>query len=315
MRLATLSIEGLAGAPSWSASLEEAQALPAPPLGMAIADGLALFAAGLDGDRATPILSRMGLARGDEELYFDDPGFLEQANGLDPYEVEALLDLEAGRRVTITGTIELDPPLFGRLREESLRDPKMLAALGEDPTVTLKVGWLFSSDRAAASVGVLEVKVARTSFPTGRSERPRWMNGLLRDVGRRLGGVGADASADALGEQLLAAALSADPEVRARYARLADAMDAAPFHLGRLELVRRGDRVQLAFGPALVRARQLGPGALRALRVAHAALVVAPDVLVVEDPAGSDWSDWLAARITGDHATLEQVLWMPGARS
>ena len=313
MRLVALSIEGLARAPEWSDTLDASQALPEAPLGMAVADGIALFAAGLDGDRCERVLRRMGVARGEQEVHRDDHDFAEQVVGLDPFEVEALLDPEGGRRVTVSGRIALDPPLFGRLREESMRDPKMLAALGEDPTLTVKVGWLFSSDRSAASVGVLEVKVANTAFPTGRSERPRWMNGLLRAVGARLGGVGADDDAETLGGALLDAALSADPGIRERYARLAQAMEQPPFGLGRLELVRRGDRVQLAFGETLVRARQLGPGALRALRIAHAALVIAPDVLVVEDPAAESWADWLGALTSGDDATLEQVLWLPRA--
>jgi hypothetical protein len=313
VRITELSIEGLRAAPSWQqADLGPAIALPLGPVGMAVADAIALLTAALDGPRCGQILSRMGLARGQEELFFDDRGFAEQVSGLDADEVHALLDPEAGRKVLVTARLALDPPLFGRLREQSLRDPKMLAALSERPSLLLKVGWLFTSDRTAASLGVLEVQVAKTSFPTGRSERPRWMDDMFRAVGGRLGGVGAGQDATSVGTKLLDAALSAEPELRARYARLADAMAHPPFSFGRLELVRRGDRVQLAFGADLVRARQLGPSALRALRLAYAALVVAPDVLVVEDDSATVWADWLTGLTDGDDATLEQVFWLPG---
>ena len=311
MRLIALNVEGLAGAPEWSMELESAQALPPAPLGMAVADAIALFAAALDSGRCERILGRMGLVRGEQEFLTDAHGFIEEVSGMDAFEVESLLDPEGGRRVTVTARIALDPPLFGTLREESMRDPRMLAALGEDPTLTLKVGWLFTTDRTAASVGVLDARVADTAFATGRSERPAWMNILLRAVGARVGGVGADTGSTEMGATLLAAALSADPQTRARYQRLASALAAPPFALGTLELVQRGERVQLAFGEHLVRARQLGPGALRAVRVAHAALVAAPDVLVVEEPSAVEWSGWLTDLTQGQGATLEQVLWLP----
>ncbi len=313
MRIEALRIEGLRHASDWSQDdLGEAVALPAAPAGIAVADGIALLAAALDPRRTEAILDRCALGGPELELYPDDHGMPEQVGGLNAAEVEALLHPEGGRRAVITARLALDPPLFGQLREESMRDPRMLAALGAEPVLTIKVGWLFTADHSATSVSVLDVKVADTTFPTGRSERPRWMDGLLRSVGRRLGGVGARDDLARVGARLLAASLSPKASVRASFARLSEALEGPPFALGRLELVRAGaDAATPCFGPELVRARQLGPRALRALRVAEAALVEAPDVLVGEDDAASGWTEWLTALTTGERATLEQVFWLP----
>ena len=311
MRIEGLAIEGLRHAPGWTwDGLGASVALPAPPVGIAISDGLALVVAALDASRADGILEKRGLRGPEAELLLDDHGMPEQVVGLDPIEVEALLDPSAGRKVVVQLDIALDPPLFGQLREESMRDPRMLAALGEDPTVQIRVGWLFSADHSAASIGVLELKVADTAFPTGRNERARWIDPLLKGLGTRIGHVGRTRSTTEVTARLLQASLSPDPALRARYARLREAMALAPFDLGRLELVGQPDALQPCFGEDLVRVRQLGPRALRALRVASAALLDAPDVLVVEDGAAAPWSDWLEGLTEGDDATLEQVFWL-----
>lgn len=285
--------------------------LPPAPAGMAIGDGIALVAGALGADRTLSVLRRCGALADDPELILDDRRFPEQVVDLDPVGVDALLDPESGRRVILTARVTLDPPLFGQLREESMRDPKMLAALGEDPSVLVRVGWLFTQDLTAVSIGILEVRVAKTAFPTGRSERPLWMDRLLKSIGARLGGMGGERTESDLAERLLAASLSPDPGVRHGYARLADCMVHPPFGLGRLELLRGKTGAAAAFGEGLVRARQLGPRALRALRLAEAALIRCPDVLVVEDSAAAPWSDWLVGLTTGEEATLEQVWILP----
>lgn len=312
MRLEALALEGLRHAADWSTTeLEVSSALPPAPVGIAVADGIALLAAALDARRTEVILDRAGLVGPELDLLLDERNLPEQVSGLEPAEVAALLDPESGRRVVAEATVVLDPPLFGQLREESMRDPRMLAALGASPTVTVKVGWLFTADHGTASIGVLEVKVADTPFPTGRAERPRWMDSLLVGIGRRLGGVGARTGVDSLGMQLVEASLSPEPHLRARFHRLCEAMAEPPFGFGRLELVGQDDGVMPCFGPELTRARQLGPRTIRALRVATAALLDAPDVLVVEDDVAEPWIPWLTSLTQGDDATLEQVLWLP----
>lgn len=312
MRITFFRVEGLRHAHEWEASdLGAHVVLPAAPAGMAIGDGIALMAGALGGPRTLAVLARCGATADDPELILDDRRFPEQVVGLDPVGVDALLDDESGRKVIVSARMTLDPPLFGQLREESMRDPKMLAALGEDPSVLVRVGWLFSQDLRAVSIGVLEVQVAQTAFPTGRSERPQWMDRLLRSIGERLGGMGGERTEAELAERLLTASLSPDPDMRRGFARVAESMIHPPFSLGRLELLRGVNGAAAAFGDGLVRARQLGPRAVRALRLAEAALIRCPDVLVVEDSAAAPWSDWLVELTTGEDATLEQVWTLP----
>ncbi len=314
MRIERLQLSGLNDAHELDLNdLGALVVLPSVPQGMAVADGLMLWGMALDAERVEGALRRACLATDKLEVHHDSRGFPEQLTGLDPSTVEAVLHPDGSRKVLLTAKLALDPPLFGRLRDESLRDPRMLAALAEDPTVSVKVGWLFTKDFTAASVGVLDVRVASTAFPTGRSERPGWMDGMLRAIGGRLGWVGAADDAAAVCARVLEASLSSDVALRERTARMQAAFAAPPFEMGALHLVRAGDGVAPGFGPELRRARQLGPRAKRALRVVEAALIRAPDVLVVEDDAAWPWRDWLRGLTEGDDATLEQVFVLEGA--
>src|SRR5690606_28615667 len=89
--------------------------------------------------------------------------------------------------------------------------------------------------------------------------------------------------------------------------RLSRALAEPPFGCGALELVNPS-RPSAAFGEELRRARQLGPAAARALRLVAAALLDAPDVLVLDEPVAPPVREWLRARTDGPDATLEQVL-------
>ena len=314
MRIQRLQLSGLKDAheldlPDLGALVQ----LPPAPEGMAVADGLMLWGMALDATRVKAALTRAGMAGPELEIHLDSRGFPEQLTGLDPVSIEGMLHPDASRKMLITARLALDPPLFGRLRDESLRDPRMLGALAEDPTVAVKVGWLFTKDLTAASVGVLDVRVAKTAFPTGRSERPKWMDGMLSAIGERVGGVGAVDDAAMVCARVLEATLSSDIVLRRRVMRMKSAFDEAPFSMGVLQLVRAGDGVVAGFGPDLRRVRQLGPRASRALRIVEAALVHAPDVLVVEDDAAWPWRHWLQGLTEGDDATLEQVFVLSGS--
>jgi len=313
MLIDALDIQGLKSACGWSeASLGARVDLPAAPEGVAIADAVAMVEAVLSPDRFVDIATRLGIVGPDHEIFMDDAGFVEQAVELDVEGVDAILADLGNRRVTIAATLVLDPPLFGRLREESMRDPRVMTALGQTPTITLKVGWLFSMSRQAVSVGVLDLRVGDTPFALNKSERPSWMNGLLRAIGGRLGSADWTERISAVTRRLQQASVSADPAKRRGYRRVAEALEKAPFELGHLELIGLGDDVLAAFGPDLIRARLLGPRAYRALRLAEAALLRAPDVLVVEEATPQE-SAWLVACIEGEDATLEQV-WILEAR-
>ena len=311
MLIESMDIQGLAIASGWSQSdLGARVALPAAPKGVAIADGLSLIEAVLCPERFGAIAGRLGLLSPEQEVFLDDAGFVEQAVGLHADGVDALLAELGNRRVTVAVTVVLDPPLFGRLREEAMRDPRVTTALGQTPTLRLKVGWLFSMSREAVSVGVLDVRVGDTSFALNKSDRPSWMNGMLRAIGGRLGRVDWTEDLSGVTRRLQDASVSASPEKRRAFERISAAMAAPPFEYGALGLIGMGEAVLPAFGPELVRARLFGPGACRALRLAEAALLRAPDVLIVEEATAAE-AEWLVTCIEGEDATLEQV-WILG---
>ena len=311
MLIDAVEIQGLRMANDWSqAGLAAPVALPAAPQGVAVADALSMVEAVLNPDRFVAVAQGLGLLKPEHEIFLDDAHFVEQAVALDIQGVDAMLADAGNRRVTVSITIKLDPPLYGRLREESHKDPRVMTALGQDGTLTLKVGWLFSMSREAVSLGVLEARVGDTAFALNKSDRPSWMNGMLRAIGERLGRMDWAEPVAAVTQRLQRASVSADPNQRAGFGRAAVALAEPPFSLGRLELSGLGADVVAAFGPDLVRARSLGPAASRALRLVESALLRAPDVLVVEDATAAE-ADWLMTCLEGDNATLEQV-WILG---
>ncbi len=169
----------------------------------------------------------------------------------------------------------------------------------------LRTGWLFTGDRTLASVGVDKIAVGSTAFPLGQ-ERPSWLDLLLRETVERIG-VARDEHGETLARRWLDASLSDDPEQRRRVAQAREALTAA-FGLPRLETVRTADEVARAFGPALWRARQLGPAAERALSLVADVFLQGRDILVVPYDPGAAARAWLGECTEGDGAPLEQVL-------
>jgi hypothetical protein len=312
MYLTRLEVEGFRGAEHRVIEVSDGgrgAALPEGPARCAVADAIDLLAAGLDQLRMLGVARRLGWASPGTEVA-GEPGDAE-LQGLHAPSVAAVLARDV-RAVTIDATLALDPPLYGRLREHAARDPRMVTALGHEPSVRVKVGWLVSRDRSSLNPAVLMVRVGDVGFETQGKDRPAWLPELLVELGGRFGRVDGAIDADTLAERLLAAQTSPDPERRAAAVRLADALVATPFSLPRPEVVRAGARVELAFGPELLRARQLGRDAVDAVRLAEAAFLARPDVLVVSDtvPVGEGEGAvkrWLAALPERDEAPVEQV--------
>jgi hypothetical protein len=231
--------------------------------------------------------------------------------------VSALVRVEETRNFTVYAEIEPDPPLFGRLRELAVRDPRLVTALGQSPTIRVKVGWLLSNDHTTAAIGLSEVGIGEVGFALASAERPAWLPGFLRDLGARFGRTDPGEPGGVVAARLLEASLSSDGNARRGFQRAADVLAGPPFSLGHLELVRVQGRLHACFGTELLRARQFGPAATEALRLVEAVYVNAPDVLVVEAPGASvrdpaTVREWLARATQGDDATLEQVILVPG---
>ncbi len=319
MYVSAIEVEGLRGAPRFAAQgWGRVVTLPAGAEGVALADAFTLLAGSLDAGRTRDALTALGLLHPG-----DDPDLLEEDRV--PFQVRladaaastCFADLERQRQVTVRATFVPDPPFFGRLRDLAVREPRLVTALGGDPDLTVKVGWMWSLDLAVVAIAHHEVSIGGVAFPGSGTERPPWLAALLRDLAARVWRVDPREPVEAVTERLYEASLAHEPASRARYRRAVGALAAAPLALGELGWVRSGGRAVARFGDALAPPRQLGIGADEAIRLVEAVHVRAPDVLVVESPGllqadPSAARAWLKAATEGDDATLEQVILLGG---
>lgn len=312
--ITALRTEGLRAAEKLDLTLDRPiAALGQGPSGQAALDALELLLAACDPARASTVLARLGVLDPFEEVEVTVVEDLPVQIAFDHGDVGGLLASDATRTLKIRLDLDLDPLLFGELREWALRDPRLVAALGE-ATASLTVGWVFTNDLRAASIDRLALRIGQASLPTTGAERPRWLAGWLRTIAGRFRRV-TDDDLDVVAERVHSAQLSADPERRARAAVLCDALAAPPFSLGRLELVQVATGLVPCFGPKLLRPRLVGRRGADRLRLAEAALLDQPDVLLLDqlDPSEPELLAWLRGLTQGDDAILEQVLIADGA--
>jgi len=304
MYVTGLRIEGLKGAPAALWGLSRVAPLPAHPAAVAVADALTLLHGGLHADYADAV-GPLGWATGPIERWTE--GEDVEVRGLNAEAVSGFID---GGSVVVDVDLHLDPPLFGRLRNEAIRDPRVVTALGQSPTLSVKVGWLLSADRTMVAPSVLGVRVGQVAFDPRGKERPTWLPALLRDLGTRFHRTGLQRSEEVVTARLLAAAQSVDPEERAGFRAVAAALAAPPFALPALDFVRVDGKAYLAFGSELWRGRQLGRAAIDAVRWATGAWLERPDVLIVDEVVPEPVHAWLTALPEGENAPVEQV-WVP----
>ncbi|HHO50419.1 MAG TPA: hypothetical protein ENK18_05980 [Deltaproteobacteria bacterium] len=293
------------GAPEELGGLSRVVALPPGIPRCAVADGLVLLATALD-PRALWGFDTLGWGHDLELVGESEPQLL----GLDPAEVGATVG-PGVQVVTIEAGLHLDPPLFGQLRAQAARDPRMVTALGQRPVLSVKVGWLLSQDRTAASPALLGIRIGDVAFETSGKERPGWLPGLCRDLAGRFARTTPLEPVGAAAVRGLEASLSPDPEARAGWQRVVALLQEPPFSLPEPGLVRIGGEVQLVFGPQLDRIRQIGRGAWDALRLVEAALLRRPDVLILDEVIEPSVAAWFASLPEAEQAPIEQV-WIPG---
>lgn len=287
--------------------------------GATLADAMQLWAATLAPERLPAVLVRLGAASSEAAVETTvESGWLTGVGCDQGRELMAMLE-PSERRFAVELTIEADPPFFGRLREHAVRDPRLVTALGQAPTIQVRIGWFLSKDGCSTTIGLLALTVGKMAFPVTGAERPVWAPSVMADIGRRVSRTRAHDAPSVLGERLLQISTGTDPERRQRLRRASRALAKAPFHLGSLELVRVGGGVEPAFGDALVRARRLGPSAVGALSLVEQVLIEQPDILIV-DAAGAGQQRpgpvhrWTVRQTEGDDATLEQVFFVYGGR-
>ncbi len=294
--------------PEWSEH-DRVVELPAgpDPARCALADSLVLFAAALHDD---PGRLLVGLEWGVLERVGDaDLGDLE-LHGLNPAVVQGMVE-PGHHSITVDVELQLDEPAFAQLRRHAARDPRLVTALGQRPALSVKVGWLFNGDYTVATPSTLGVRVGDVAFETVGRERPPWLPEVLGAIGNRFLRTDPFEPPFMLAERLRSAMMSHDPERRRRFAELVHLFGEPPFDTGRGAPsfgIAEYDRVPfLVFGEGLHRLRQVGRATGDALRVAAAAWIDRPDVLVVTEPVSAGVLDWLRALPELDDAPVEQV--------
>ncbi len=291
--------------------------LPSGSVGRAMADALVLWAGSLCGDQLARALVAVGAASSEDavELVVEEGAVV----GASWDRVGAMASmLEAGeRRFGVEVSLDLDPLLFASLREQAVRDPRLVSALGQRLTMKVKVGWLLTRDGLGCTIGVLALSVGGVEFPVSGSEKAAWATSILRDVGRRVARVRWSDSASQVATRISEAARCTDPQRRQAAERASNALSSAPFRFGRLEPIESGVELEVALGPDLLRIERFGPAGLHALQLVEEVFMEQPDVLIVDGP-GAGFSRpgaiarWLAARVDGTDATLEQVWFVSG---
>jgi hypothetical protein len=282
-----------------------------------VALGLDLFAAALDKVRLQQTMVRLDWASGDPEdvEVIEEDGLPVQVSLSRPHVVRAFLDETSDRRVTVTLRMVMDPPMFGQLRANALKDPRLVPALAAGAELTVRVGWLFTKELGVASLVVHEMRIGDVGF--SMNERPKWLIPLLKGLAPRFHRVDWRDDGSKATERIHNAMMSPDREARAAAKTASEVLAGPPFDLGSLGLVRMGGKLEARFGGRLLTTNQIGPAAAEALRLVEAVYVKGPDVLVVEAP-GAGFKDqaavraWLSSRMEGDTATIEQVFMVAG---
>ena len=319
MYVSALEVEGHRdGPPRLDGPLGTWVDAPKGPVGFAMADALELVSSWMDGDRLLNTAVRLGwVERSEGEVWRGEDGSVDQLSWPDPGGIAGFVDVSRTRQLTIAAHLQLDPPLFGRLRDLALREPRLVSALSGSPTIGVKLGLLLTRSLQAGAPSLLRFSVGGVGFPVQGAERPTWAAPLIADVFKRIHRVDPQRTEQSIAEALHAASLSADPAVRSRFESVRRVLESAPFGLGRLELVRVGKHIELRFGDTLRPLRSFGRAGLECLQLVEAVELATPDVLVVEAPGrllgnSEGICEWLRERTTGDDAVLEQVWAIPG---
>jgi hypothetical protein len=311
-----LRVEGLREAPRLESVFDPRLThLADGPQGIAVLDAIDLLVAACDPTQTRLVLQRLGVVDPFVEVDLEIEDGLPIQITFEEGDAGSLLPADGSRTIKVSVDLALDPILFGALREQALRDPRLVGAL-ETATTTLTVGWVFTNDLCTASIGRLSLRIGDVAFPTMGSERPKWMTSWLLDIARRFRRV-TDDDLQIVAERVLEASLSENTARRTRAAALCAATGRPPFGLGALELVTLGGAVQPCFGPALTRPRSIGRRGADLVRIAEACVLHQPDVLLIErvDDADSELLAWLRDQTDGDDAILEQVIIGQGNRS
>ena len=187
MFITAVSVRGFADLAHFDlSSLERIVHLRGPdPSCTALGDAIELAFAALSEARLKRLLNRWNLlAPGEDPQISGDP-FPEQATWTDTQSARALLPPGPDRHIQVELEIECDPILYGELRAESAREPRLVIGLSDGGRITLGVSALFATSFDALAIHLQRFEIGGQSFPLHGSDRPTWITRFLRLLVRR----------------------------------------------------------------------------------------------------------------------------------
>jgi hypothetical protein len=187
MFLTALSARGFADLPHYeSHGLGRVVELRGPdPSCTALGDAVELGFAALSAKSLSLLLNRWGLLAPGEVPEISGEPFPDQATWTDQHAARALLPLGPERHLQVELEIEPDPVLYGELRAESAREPRLVLGLSDGGRITLGVGALFAYSFDAVAISLQRFEIGGQSFALHSSDRPPWINRFLRHLVER----------------------------------------------------------------------------------------------------------------------------------
>ncbi len=308
MHIRRLAFEGLRALPDFEATgLRRVVPVAGTPAGRtAVADAITIALSVFSASDTQRAARDLGLGdacevTGDgipEELQVDRP------------EVAAAL-FTGQRAFKVKLDLELDPPQYGEIRAQALRDPRLVSALAaRDTTLGLGIGWVFTRDWQVAATSVLGVRLGDVELPLIGDDRPPWLSrflaGLSGRVHRHRAGT-VDEPGHARAER------SPDPAQRRAARAVRETLAGRPFGLGELQVVQgRSAWLGLPLGDALLPLRAHGPRVQHAVGLVQAVHQSGAEILVAEAPLDlaerpRSLARWVRAQSEADGSALEQV--------
>ena len=266
------------------------------PTTTALGDAVELAFAALSEAGLTRLLRRWGLLAEGEDPEITGSPFPDQASWADRSSARALVADPETPTLRVDITLSLDPPLYGLLRAEAGRDPRVGAALGQGGALTFAVGALFTRTFDTLALTLHGLRIGDEAFPTGEGERPHWVPRLLRLLATRLHRHDPAAPASETATAALDALLSQDRH--------------GAWEAWSRALLPGGPALRVARGPggdAILQGddlplRRHGARAVRDAGLAAAVHLSGADVVWAESGRA-----WLATAVDGDASALEQV--------
>jgi len=265
---------------------------PSPAV-TALGDAIELAFAALSHEQLHRWAIRVGLLPEGAPVTESEAEFPDELLDCDPIASQALLAPVAKRALRVEVELHLDPPLFGQLRELAAREPRVVTALAERPTIRLAVGVLFTTTFDGLAIHLDTFAVGDVRFPVNGTERPHWLSRFLRGLRGRFHRFD---PADDLPRQLLDAATSRD-----RHASYTAWQDALQPDGPRLRVARGTNDGPVLLGNNLP-LRRHGQAGLDRATLAAAIHLSGADILWAESEDAL-----LQAAVEADPSPLEQV--------